>query len=293
MDSNSVLATATVVLAVATLVLVCVTAYYAWQNHKMVDVLRRQADLTEKIERHGRADTQIMAAVLLKVGGPMYDRDRRTIALSVANEDASPVLTASLTIRASKDPAGPPSWLPPGGAAESWVALKNALMPGDSRWLTCQAADFFRVGEIAGNESPLWPGQLIFDVESVGFLGQGVLQRYEWPIPLSVRQVIRDPASDRPDRAKRRRSEAHSLRAGSDGRYDRSGLAHTTQEGRQWQQQRQSIPSTRGYTTLSITIWSSSRLASGRGRPRCHRSTRRSRPTWLGSKPPSRSSPSD
>jgi hypothetical protein len=149
----------------------------------MVDVLRRQADLTEKIERHGRADTQILAAVLLKVSGPMYDRDRRTIALNVANEDASPVLTASLTIRAGKDPAVPPSWLPPGGAAESWVALKNALMPGDSRWLTCQAADFFRVGVIAGNESPLWPGQVIFDVESVGFLGQRVLQRYEWPIP--------------------------------------------------------------------------------------------------------------
>jgi hypothetical protein len=174
-----------VILALGTLVLVGVTAYYAWQNHSMVGVLKRQADLTEKIESHGRADTQIMAAVLLKVDGPMYERNRRTLALSVANEDASPVLAASLTIRAGKDPAGPPLWLPSAGAAESWVALKNALMPGESRSLTCQAADFFRVGEIAGNESPLWPGQVIFDVESVGFLGQRVLQRYEWPVPES------------------------------------------------------------------------------------------------------------
>jgi hypothetical protein len=182
MDSNTVLAAATVILALGTLVLVGVTAYYAWQNHNMVGVLKRQADLTEKIESHGRADTQIVAAVLLKVGGPMYDRDHRTLALSVANEDASPVLAASLTIRAGKEPAEAPTWLPPAGAAESWVALKNALLPGESRWLTCQAADFFRV-EIVGNESPLWPGQVIFDVESVGFLGQRVLQRYEWPVP--------------------------------------------------------------------------------------------------------------
>jgi hypothetical protein len=183
MDSNLILAVATVVLAGATMVLVGVTAYYAWQNHNMVGVLKRQADLTEKIESHGRADTQIMAAVLLTVANPMYDRNLRTIAVKVVNGDSSPVLSASLTIRAGKDPAGPPSWLPPVGATTSRVILKNAVMPGEIGWLRCGAADFYRVGEIDQNTSPLWPAQIIFDVESVGFLGQRVLQRYEWLIP--------------------------------------------------------------------------------------------------------------
>lgn len=188
MDSNSVLAAATVVLAVGTLVLVGITAYYAWQNHNMVDVLRRQSDLTEQIERDRRADSQIMAAALLEVRGPTYDRGTRTVDVPVKNLDASPILAARLVLRAAKDPVGPPAWEAPTGATEAAVEMTNALMPDQTWHLNCHADDFFRPGDIHPGESPLWHDQLIFDVESVGLLGQKVLQRYEWGPGESGRQ---------------------------------------------------------------------------------------------------------
>ena len=118
MDSNTVLAVATVVLAAGTLVLVGVTAYYARQNHNMVGVLKRQADLAETSERNRARDGQILAAVIVQAGPPTYSNGPHTIELEVTNpSDSAAVLRPRLVLRAATTPVAGPHWETPIGSA--------------------------------------------------------------------------------------------------------------------------------------------------------------------------------
>jgi|GEM_PF-1532620 hypothetical protein len=181
MDSNTVLAVATVVLAAGTLVLVGVTAYYAWQNHNMVGVMKRQADLTETIERNRGRDVQIMAAVIVHAGPPSYSNGPHTIELDVTNpSDSVTVLRPRVTFRAVKTPVAGPDWEPPVGSAEMSWALDKALMPGEKTTFRGVINDFVQSAESKPGRPPLWPDQIIYDIQTTGVLGQTVLQRYEW-----------------------------------------------------------------------------------------------------------------
>jgi hypothetical protein len=181
MDSDSVLAAATVVLAVGTMVLVLVTAYYAWQNHEMVKVLKRQADLTETIERDRARDAQILAAVIVDAGHPSWSNGPHTIELDVRNpSNSAAVLRPRVTFRAAKTPVAGPHWEPPIGSEEMRLAQEKALMPGDTETFRGPIDGFVQSAELKPGRPPLWPDQIIYDVETTGVLGQRVLQRYEW-----------------------------------------------------------------------------------------------------------------
>ncbi len=181
MDSNTVLAAATVILAAGTLVLVGVTAYYAWQNHNMVGVLKRQADLAEATERNRARDAQIIAAVIVQASPPAYSNGPHTIELEVANpSDSAAVLRPRLVLRAPKSPVVGPHWEAPIGSAEMTLELANALMPGEKGTFRGVINDFVQSAEAKPGRPPLWPEQIIYDIQTMGVLGQGVLQRYEW-----------------------------------------------------------------------------------------------------------------
>ncbi len=181
MDSNTVLVAATVVLAAGTVVLVLVTAYYARQNHNMVEVLKRQADLTETIERNRARDAQILAAVIVDAGPPQYSNGPHTIELEVRNpSDSAAVLGPRLTLRAAKTPVAGPDWDTQVGSAEMPLALDKALMPGEKATFRGVINDFVQSAESKPGRPPLWPEQIIYDIQTKGVLGQRVLQRYEW-----------------------------------------------------------------------------------------------------------------
>jgi hypothetical protein len=169
------------VLAAVTVILVLVTAYYAWQNHKMVDVLKRQADLSEETERNRRRDAQIVAAVVLHASPPAYSAQWHKLELEVTNpSDSSAVLAPRLVIRAAKEPVGAPLWETPSGAAETSMEIPDALMPGEKGTFRGLLHGFVQVAEAKPGQPPLWPEQLIYDIQTTGVLGQSVLQRYEW-----------------------------------------------------------------------------------------------------------------
>ena len=181
MDSNTVLAVATVVLAAGTLVLVGVTAYYARQNHNMVGVLKRQADLAETSERNRARDGQILAAVIVQAGPPTYSNGPHTIELEVTNpSDSAAVLRPRLVLRAATTPVAGPHWETPIGSAEMTLELANALMPGEKGTFRGAINGFVQSAEAKPGRPPLWPEQIIYDIQTTGVLGQGVLQRYEW-----------------------------------------------------------------------------------------------------------------
>lgn len=181
MDSNAVLAVATVVLAAGTVVLVGITAYYARQNHNMVGVLKRQADLAETSERNRARDAQILAAVIVDAGRPAYSNGPHTIELEVTNpSDSTAVLRPRLVLRAPKEPVAGPNWETPIGSAEMPLELDNALMPGQKATFRGVINDFVQSAESKPGRPPLWPEQIIYDIQTTGVLGQSVLQRYEW-----------------------------------------------------------------------------------------------------------------
>ena len=172
---------ANTVLAIATLVLVGVTAYYAWQNHEMVRVLKRQADLAETIERNRARDVQFLAAVIVDAGPPAYSNGPHTIELEVSNpSDSAAVLRPRLILRAPKEPVAGPNWEPPIGSAEMTLELHNALMPGEKATFRGVINGFVQSAEAKPGRPPLWPEQIVYDIETTGVLGQSVLQRYEW-----------------------------------------------------------------------------------------------------------------
>jgi hypothetical protein len=181
MDSNTVLAAATVVLAAGTLVLVGVTAYYASQNHNMVGVLKRQADLVETTEVNRQRDAQIQAVVILQTWPPSYLNGPHTIELQVANpSNSAAVLGPRLILRAAKEPVAGPNWETPIGSAEMTLELANALLPGEKAVFRGVINDFVPSGEAKPGRPPLWPEQIVYDIQATGVLGQSVLQRYEW-----------------------------------------------------------------------------------------------------------------
>jgi hypothetical protein len=181
MDSNTVLAAATVVLAAGTLVLVCVTAYYAWQNHNMVAVLKRQADLAETTEHNRQREAQIQAAVILQTLPPSYSNGPHTIELQVTNpSNSTAVLAPRLVLRAAKEPVAGPRWETPTGAAEMTLELASAVLPGEKAVFRGVINDFIASAEAKPGRPPLWPEQIVYDIVATGTLGQTVLQRYEW-----------------------------------------------------------------------------------------------------------------
>jgi hypothetical protein len=173
------------VLAAGSVVLVVVTAYYAWQNHKMVDMMKRQVDLAESTERNRARDAHILAAVIVHAGPLTYANPQHMMELEITNpNDSVPVLTPRLVVRAPKDPVAGPYWETPAGATEKTIEISDALMPGKTATFRGTIYDLIPIAEWKPGKPPIWPEQLIYDIRTTGVLGQSVLQRYEYrPTP--------------------------------------------------------------------------------------------------------------
>jgi len=126
-----------------------------------------------------RHDEEVATAPILKVGKPSFTYGSRELTLDVENTSSAMAFSPRLRLRASKQPVGPPDWQPAEGAAELVIPLPDAIAPGDRASFRGVLTDFVAVPPPPG-EIPLWPSQIICDLTTSGFLGQQVLQRYEW-----------------------------------------------------------------------------------------------------------------